>query len=296
MHKRRGWNKAFCDGLFLHHTIAERCTPGISPVPAFAAEKSSHKIRHRETPGVHKEERNMQRQLYLKGMREGIPVALGYFVVSVTIGIAARMANLTPAQATVMSLTNLTSAGQFASFGVIAAGAPYLEMVVSQVVINLRYCLMSCALSQKVDTKLPFYHRLIMSFGITDEIFGLSISQKGKLNPWYTYGAMSVAIPGWTLGTLVGILSTSMLPQKFLSAMNMALYGMFIAIFMPAARENKLLLPIIFLSMALSALFHRLPCFDFISSGMKIIILTLVISMGAALLFPVNEEEDREGK
>lgn len=228
---------------------------------------------------------------YLKGMKEGIPVALGYFVVSITIGIAAKGADLTPAQATLMSLTNLTSAGQFASFAVIAAGAPYLELVISQTVINLRYCLMSCALSQKVDSKLPFYHRLIMSFGITDEIFGLSISQKGKLDPWYTYGAMSVAIPGWTLGTLVGILSTSVLPPTFLSAMNMALYGMFIAIFMPASRDNKLLLPIIFISMGLSALFHWLPWFDFISSGMKIIILTLVISMGAALLFPVPEED-----
>lgn len=236
----------------------------------------------------------MQHQVYRKGMKDGIPVALGYFVVSITIGIAARTANLTPAQATVMSLTNLTSAGQFASFAVIAAGAPYVEMVISQLVINLRYCLMSCALSQKVDPRLPFYHRLIMSFGITDEIFGLSISQNGRLSPWYTYGAMSVAIPGWTLGTLLGILSTGMMPQKLLSAMNMALYGMFIAIFMPAARENKILLPIIFLSMALSAGFHRLPWFNFISSGMKIIILTLVISMGAALLFPVKEEEEGE--
>lgn len=236
----------------------------------------------------------MQHQVYRKGMKDGIPVALGYFVVSITIGIAARTANLTPAQATVMSLTNLTSAGQFASFAVIAAGAPYVEMVISQLVINLRYCLMSCALSQKVDPRLPFYHRLIMSFGITDEIFGLSISQNGRLSPWYTYGAMSVAIPGWTLGTLLGILSTGMMPQKLLSAMNMALYGMFIAIFMPAARENKILLPIIFLSMVLSAGFHRLPWFNFISSGMKIIILTLVISMGAALLFPVKEEEEGE--
>ena len=242
--------------------------------------------------GTGKEDQNMQRQIYLKGMKDGIPVALGYFVVSVTIGIAARMAHLTPAQATIMSLTNLTSAGQFASFAVIAAGAPYVELAVSQLVINLRYCLMSCALSQKVDPQLPFYHRLLMSFGITDEIFGLSVTQKGRLSPWYTYGAMSVAIPGWTLGTLVGILSTSMMPQKLLSAMNMALYGMFIAIFMPAARENKVLLPIIALSMALSALFQALPWFDFSSSGMKIIILTLAISLGAALLFPVPSEEE----
>jgi predicted branched-subunit amino acid permease len=224
-------------------------------------------------------------------MRQGIPVGLGYFVVSFTIGIAARKADLTPVQAAVMSFTNNTSAGQFASFALIASGAPYLEMAISQAVINLRYCLMSCALSQKLDKELPFYHRLFVAFGVTDEIFGLSISQKGKLDPWYTYGVMSVAIPGWSLGTLAGVLSTGVLPQTFLNAMNMALYGMFIAIFMPAAREDKKLLPIIAAAMALSALVHMAPLFDFISSGMKIIVLTLAISGAAAVLMPVPEEE-----
>lgn len=233
----------------------------------------------------------MHRDTYFRGMREGIPVMLGYFVVSITIGIAARKASLTAAQAGLMSLTNLTSAGQFASFAIIASGAPYLEMLISQAVINLRYCLMSCALSQKVEADMPFFHRLFMAFGITDEIFGLAIGQKGKLDPWYMYGVMTVAIPGWTLGTLVGILSTGVLPGSVLNAMNMALYGMFIAVFMPAARDNRILLPIIFVSMGASALFQALPVFDFISSGMKIIILTLIISMGAAVLFPVPEEE-----
>ena len=233
----------------------------------------------------------MHQKNYIKGMREGTPVGLGYFVVSFTIGIAARKANLTPVQATLMSFTNNTSAGQFASFALIASGAPYLEMVISQAVINLRYCLMSCALSQKLDGKLPFYHRLFVAFGVTDEIFGLSISQKGKLDPWYTYGVMSVAVPGWSLGTLAGVLSTGVLPQTFLNAMNMALYGMFIAIFMPAARDDKKLLPVIFIAMALSAVVQTLPVFDFISSGMKIIILTLVISIGAAVFMPVPEEE-----
>ena len=233
----------------------------------------------------------MHQQSYIRGIREGIPVGLGYFVVSSTIGIAARKASLTPFQATIMSFTNNTSAGQFASFALIASGAPYVEMAISQAVINLRYCLMSCALSQKVDGNLPFYHRLFLAFGITDEIFGLSIGQKGKLDPWYTYGVMSVAVPGWSLGTLAGILSTGVLPRTFLNAMNIALYGMFIAIFMPAAREDKKLLPVIFISMALSALVQVLQVFDFISSGMKIIILTLVISMGAALIMPVPEEK-----
>ena len=233
----------------------------------------------------------MHQHKYIRGMRQGIPVGLGYFVVSFTIGIAARKADLTPVQAAVMSFTNNTSAGQFASFALIASGAPYLEMAISQAVINLRYCLMSCALSQKLDKELPFYHRLFVAFGVTDEIFGLSISQKGKLDPWYTYGVMSVAIPGWSLGTLAGVLSTGVLPQTFLNAMNMALYGMFIAIFMPAAREDKKLLPIIAAAMALSALVHMAPLFDFISSGMKIIVLTLAISGAAAVLMPVPEEE-----
>lgn len=233
----------------------------------------------------------MHQQTYKKGVKDGIPVGLGYFVVSFTIGIAARKADLTPLQATIMSFTNNTSAGQFASFALIASGAPYLEMVISQAVINLRYCLMSCALSQKVDGNMPFYHRLLMAFGVTDEIFGLSISQKGKLDPWYTYGVMSVAVPGWSLGTLTGVLSTGVLPQTFLNAMNMALYGMFIAIFMPAARDDKKLLPVIFISMALSTLVQVAPVFDFISSGMKIIILTLVISIGAAVLMPAPEED-----
>ena len=233
----------------------------------------------------------MNRQTYIRGVRQGIPVGLGYFVVSFTIGIAARKARLTALQATVMSLTNLTSAGQFASFALIASGAPYLEMIVSQAVINLRYCLMSCALSQKVDSRLPMHHRFFMAFVVTDEIFGLSIAQRGKLDPWYTYGVMSVAIPGWSLGTLGGVLSTGVLPQTFLNAMNMALYGMFIAVFMPAARDDRKLLPVIFLSMALSTLVQAAPWFDVISSGMKIIILTLVISMGAAVIMPVPEEE-----
>ena len=226
-----------------------------------------------------------------KGFHDGIPIALGYISVSFTFGIMGVASGLTWWQTLLISMTNLTSAGQFASFALIASAAPYLEMAISQAVINLRYCLMSCALSQKLDKELPFYHRLFVAFGVTDEIFGLSISQKGKLDPWYTYGVMSVAIPGWSLGTLAGVLSTGVLPQTFLNAMNMALYGMFIAIFMPAAREDKKLLPIIAAAMALSALVHMAPLFDFISSGMKIIVLTLAISGAAAVLMPVPEEE-----
>lgn len=235
----------------------------------------------------------MHQKEYLRGLKDGIPVALGYFAVSFTIGIAARKATLTPAQATIMSLTNFTSAGEFAAFAIIASGAPYLEMLICQAVINMRYCLMSCALSQKLEQGLPFYHRLFMAFGVTDEIFGLSVSQKGKLDPWYTYGAMTLTIPGWSLGTLLGVVTTGVLSQNLLNAMNMALFGMFIAVFMPAARDDKKLFPIIFVSMAASTLFQILPGLKTVSSGMRVIILTLIISFGAAVLFPIPQEEEK---
>ena len=143
--------------------------------------------------------------MYKKGLRDGIPIALGYFAVSFTLGIAAKKAGITAFQATLMSLTNSTSAGEFAAISAICAGSTYLEMAVMQAVINLRYLLMSCALSQKIDTKVGMLHRLIMGGGITDEIFGISVSVPDKLNPFYMYGAMSIAIPAWASGTCLGV-------------------------------------------------------------------------------------------
>ncbi|BBB90197.1 MAG TPA: AzlC family ABC transporter permease [Methylomusa anaerophila] len=134
-------------------------------------------------------------------MRDGIPICLGYFAVSFTFGILAKKAGLTPLQAVVISLTNVTSAGQFAALGLIGASATYLEMASTQLILNLRYCLMSCVLSQKLDSKAHFIHRFLLAHGITDEIFGAAVCKNGKLNPFYNYGLMSSVIPGWTLGT-----------------------------------------------------------------------------------------------
>lgn len=226
------------------------------------------------------------------GMRSGLPIALGYIAVSFTFGLAARKLGLTVFQSTLMSATNLTSAGQFAGIGLIAAGAAYWEVALTQLVINLRYSLMSCSLSQKLGEDVPVYQRLLMAIGISDEIFAVSISYPGKLSPYFTYGLMAMAIPGWTLGTLMGAALGGVLPARVLSAFGVALYGMFIAIVIPVAKGSKVVLGTVLMAVTASWLFDLLPMLQTISPGFRIIIITVAISAAAALLFPVKEAEN----
>ena len=228
------------------------------------------------------------------GLKDGVPIGLGYLAVSFTFGIMARGAGLDTWQAVAMSFTNLTSAGQFAALGIIQAGAPFVEMAVAQLIINLRYCLMSCSLSQKLESGIPSFHRFLMAYGVTDEIFGVSVCRPGMLSPFYNYGLICVAVPGWTLGTLLGAISGDLLPARLLSALNVALYGMFLAVVIPPAKGNRILTGVILASMALSFLFTRIPALDHISSGFKIIIITIMIAGAAAILFPVKEEPVNE--
>jgi len=228
------------------------------------------------------------------GLKDGVPIGLGYLAVSFTFGIMARGAGLDTWQAVAMSFTNLTSAGQFAALGIIQAGAPFVEMAVAQLIINLRYCLMSCSLSQKLESGIPSFHRFLMAYGVTDEIFGVSVCRPGMLSPFYNYGLICVAVPGWTLGTLLGAISGDLLPARLLSALNVALYGMFLAVVIPPAKGNRILTGVILASMALSFLFTRIPALDHISSGFKIIILTIMIAGATAILFPVKEEPVNE--
>lgn len=226
------------------------------------------------------------------GVKDGVPICLGYIAVSFTFGIVAKNAGLTPFQAVLMSATNFTSAGQFAALGLIGASATYLEMAVTQLIINLRYCLMSCSLSQKLDSKAAFSHRFLVAFGISDEVFGVSVCTYGRLSPFYTYGLMSISMPGWALGTFLGVVSGSILPERIISALSIALYGMFIAVIIPPAKGNKLLSGIILLSMLMSLLFTKISVFSHISSGFKIIILTILIAGIAAVLYPIKEDSD----
>ena len=229
---------------------------------------------------------------YRAGMRDGLPIALGYFAVAFTLGIAAKNAGFSALQALVASLTNNASAGEYAAFSLIAAGAGYLEVAVMTLVANARYLLMSCSLSQKLSPETPLRHRLLIGYDVTDEIVGISIARPGYLNPWYTYGAMTVAIPGWGSGTFLGVVMGNILPLRAVSALSVGLYGMFLAIIIPPARKNRVILALVAISFAASFAASRLAVFAGISSGVKTIVLTVVIALAAAVLFPVKEEED----
>ncbi|MBQ6718006.1 MAG: AzlC family ABC transporter permease [Clostridia bacterium] len=229
--------------------------------------------------------------LFKRGFRNGIPIFLGYLAVSFTFGIAARDAGLTSFQAVLISATNLTSAGQFAALGIIATQASYIEMALTQLVINLRYCLMSSSLSQRFDEKMKPHHRFFIAFGVTDEIFGVSSAYlQENVPPAYCYGLIAASWPGWVLGTALGCLSGSILPASVLSALGVALYGMFIAIIVPPTKNNRVLLGIVIISMLLSLVFAITPILKGISSGFRVIILTIIIAGAAAYFFPVEEE------
>lgn len=167
-------------------------------------------------------------------------------------------------------------------------------MAVTTLIVNLRYMLMSCALSQKVDPGMKMGHRLLLSYPVTDEIFGIAMSVEGRLNPFYNYGAACVAAPGWTLGAFLGAMVGAILPQSVSNALGVALYGMFLAIIIPPAKKSKIIAGIVVISMLCSFLFSIAPALQEVPSGMQIIVLTVVIAGIAAALFPVNEDEEGE--
>ena len=182
-----------------------------------------------------------RKKWFAKGLHDGIPIMLGYFAVSIALGISARNAGMTAPQATLASALIMASAGQYIGFTLIAAGASYLEVMVMEAIANARYLLMSCALSQKVDGDLPLRHRLLMGLWITDEIFGVSVSVEGRLNPYYNYGMAAVATPGWALGTLTGVVLGNVLPVRVVSALARVACGAVMPAFladMPSAMDT----------------------------------------------------------
>lgn len=235
----------------------------------------------------------MNSESFKQGLRDGVPIGLGYFAVSFTFGMAAVTGGLTIGQAVLISLTNLTSAGQFAGLGIILAAGSFWEMAMTQLVINLRYCLMSFSLSQKLERGRHPLHRFIVAFGVTDEIFGISAGREGRVSPFYNYGAMAVAIPGWTVGTLAGAALGNVLPDFVTSALGVAIYGMFLAIIIPPAKSSKAVLYVVVGAMAVSSLFAVVPVLQTVSSGFVIIITTLIVAGLGAYFFPVKEQEDQ---
>lgn len=241
------------------------------------------------------EKRNRRKDIYesfKRGLKCGIPIGLGYFAVSFTFGMAAVKGGLSVFEATMISLLNLTSAGQFAGIDVMFGGGTFIEMAVTQLIINLRYSLMSFTVSQKYDRSYPFWHRFIVAFGVTDEIFGVTAAQEGKVSPFFNYGAMALSIPGWTLGTLTGAFSGSILPAFITSALGVAIYGMFIAIIIPPAKHSKVVAGVVVAAMGLSTLFEYAPVLNKISDGFVIIIVTVIVAIAAAYFFPHTGKED----
>lgn len=230
------------------------------------------------------------------GLKDGIPIFLGYLAVSFTFGIVAGGSGVGPWPATLMSATNFTSAGQFAALGLIAGGASYGELALSQLVINLRYCLMSSVLAQKLAPGATLPQRLVMAFGVTDEMFGMASTVPGALSPWYAYGLMCSFMPGWVLGTLLGGVVGGLLPWRLLNAFGVALYGMFIAIVVPPAKGSRVVAGLVVVAMLLSCLFAFLPVLSGISAGMRTILLTLLVAGAAAVLFPVANEAEGEAR
>lgn len=226
---------------------------------------------------------------FRRGLRDGIPIAMGYFAVAFTLGITAKQIGMSVLQSAVMSLTMLASAGEFATMTVIASGSSCLVMVITTIVVNMRYVLMSASLSQKIDPKTGLLHRLGISYAVTDEIFGVASSVDGYLNPFYNYGMAAIAAPGWTLGTALGAAMGAILPVRAANAMGVALYGMFLAIIIPPAKKDRIIAIIVVISMAASYLCTLLPGVRSLSSGMRIILLTVVIAAFFAWKVPVED-------
>lgn len=227
---------------------------------------------------------------FLAGMKAGMPVCVGYFSVSFGFGAMAVAQGLTIWQAILISASNVTSAGQFAGLTVIAAAATIAEMILTQLVINSRYALMSLALGQRLSPRVGIGRRLMMAFFNTDEVFALGMARGNGLKPSFFVGAGVIAAVGWVAGTAMGAVAGSLLPQEVRMALGVMLYGMFIAIVVPQAREEKPILVSVILALVFSCLFAWVPGLREISDGLAIVICTVAAASVCAILFPVEEE------
>lgn len=226
------------------------------------------------------------------GMRDGIPIAMGYFAVAFSLGIIAKKAGLTAPLGFFSSFFTRASAGEYGVYSLIAINAAYIEIVAISLVANLRYMLMSAALSQKIAPATPWYHRVLMACCITDEVFGISVNHQGYTPPAYTYAAALVSTVCWAAGCAAGIIAGGLLPSSMVSALSVALYGMFIAIIMPPSRRDRNVLYAVVASFALSGVCAVFPYISEWSTGTRTIVLTVAISLVAAWLKPIKDTDD----
>ena len=230
------------------------------------------------------------RDAFRKGIRHGIPIALGYLGVSFAFGMKAVAGGLTVLQAVLISLTNLTSAGQVAALPLMAGGASLTEMALTQLTINLRYALMSLSLSRKLDGTMGMFQRMFFSFANTDEIFAVASSQPEKVGKTYLYGLMLTPWIGWSLGTFLGAAAGTLLPAFVRTALGIAIYGMFLAIILPPARKSRPVRFVVLAAVALSLCFHYIPGLNTVSSGFVIIICGVAAAALGAWRYPAEED------
>ncbi len=227
---------------------------------------------------------------YFKGFRDGLPIGLGYLSVSFAFGITAVKMGIPVIAAILISMTCVTSAGQVAGITAIASGGGFIEIALAQLIINLRYSLMSLSLSQKLCRKYSLFHRLTTSFGVTDEVFAVASARTEKVTPPYMYGLITLPYIMWSAGTALGALLGGILPDFVTSALGIAIYGMFIAIVVPPARRFKGVLVVALMAAALSCAFKFLPFLDFLG-GFSVIICTVIAAAAGALIFPRPVED-----
>lgn len=241
-----------------------------------------------------KETKNIKENTFLKGIIDGLPICMGYFSVAFAFGIFAVAHGLTSLEALLISMTNVTSAGQLAAVPIIVSGGTLFELAASQLIINLRYALMSVTLSQKLDGSVSLIDRFLIAFVNTDEVFAVAASKK-SVGKSYMFGLILTPYLGWSAGTIVGAVAGNILPALLISALGIAIYGMFIAIVVPPAKENRHVLFCVIIAIALSCAFRFIPLLSKVHSGFVVIICAVAASALAALLFPIGETE-KEGE
>lgn len=231
---------------------------------------------------------------FWRGVRKGLPIAIGYLSVSFTFGVKAVQGGIPAGAATLMSLTNVTSAGQFAGITIMIAQGGYLELALTTFVINIRYMLMSLALSQKVDRRMKLPQRMAVGYGITDEVFAVASAEPGTVSARFLYGLIVVPVLFWTAGTALGALASQIMPTALSQAMELGLYAMFIAIIIPPARKSRAIALVIILAIVIECILYMTPVLRQISVGFQVILATVLAASIGAVLHPVRQEESND--